>query len=146
MHLYVTLIGSPPRLFAEGMVVAHEFDPYNNVWVSQWNRAELPDELYIDLVRRLHAQGALYPVEEIIESNAFNAATDSEAERIAYPQAGVWVMYLIETYGLESMKQIVRTMPYNAQLLDIRELFQSVYGISIVQAEEAWHDWLERGR
>ena len=43
------------------MTVAHEFDPYNDVWISQWNRAEPYGEPHLEIARRLKAAGLLYP-------------------------------------------------------------------------------------
>jgi len=144
MHLYVNLIGSAPRLFAEGMVVAHEFDPYNNVWVSQWNRADPPDDPYIEIVRSLRARGLLYPIESVLTSDAFNQNVATEPERIGYPQAGVFVSYLVQTYGLERMKQILRNVAYSASLDTIRGVFEDVYGITVAEAESAWLVWLDQ--
>jgi len=144
MHLYVDLIGSPPRLFAEGMVVAHEYDPLNGVWVSQWNRADPPDEPYLDIVRDLRIAGRLYPIEQILESEAFNARVGSEQSRVGYPQAGVFVMYLIQAFGLEPMKEVVGSVPYAASREAIGSRFEAVFGVSVATAERAWLDWLDQ--
>jgi hypothetical protein len=143
-HLYTSLLGSPPRIFAEGMAVAHEFDPYNNVWVSQWNRAEPYGDPHFDIARRLKADGLLYPIESILESDNFNQRVDEEVVRIAYEQAAAWVGYLIEAHGLDRMKEIVASIPYGASRNTIRSQFETVYGISVTEAEVAWLAWLDR--
>ena len=143
-HLYTCLIGEPPRIFAEGMAVAHEFDPFHNVWISQWNRAEPFGEPHIGIVRRLKARGLLYPIESILQSDDFNRKVEGETVTIAYEQAGAWVSYLIETYGIGSMKRIVAAIPHNAASGAIQGQFQSVYGISVADAEAAWLAWLDR--
>jgi hypothetical protein len=144
MHLYVSLIGSPPRLFAEGMVVAHEYDPLNGIWVSQWNRADPPRDPYFGIVRSLKAEGRLYPIQDILESDAFNARVASEPTRIAYPQSGVFVMYLIERHGLDQMKELVRILPYSASRDTIQWRFEETFGVSVGEAETAWLAWLDR--
>ena len=143
-HLDTCLIGNPPRIFAEGMPVAHEFDPYNNVWVSQWNRAQPYREPHLVLARRLKADGLLYPIESILESADFNRRAGEETVTIAYEQAGAWVSYLVETYGIESMKQIVASLPHEASRDTIRSRFEAVYGLSVAEAEAAWLAWLDR--
>jgi hypothetical protein len=143
-HLYTCLVGNPPRIFAEGMPVAHEFDPYNNVWVSQWNRAEPYREPHLEIARQLKAAGLLYPMESILESDDFNRQVDGETVTIAYEQAGAWVSYLVATYGIDRMKQIVASIPYEASKDAIRSRFQAVYGVSVEEAEAAWLAWLDR--
>ncbi len=144
-HLYTCLIGNPPRLFAEGMPVAHEFDPYNDVWISQWNRAEPYLEPYLIRVRQAMEEGLLYPLESLLESVDFNQIAENDRLqqlRVAYDQSGVWVSYLIETYGLEKMKQIVAGLPYDASKETIQDLFFEIYGLSMAQAETDWLTWL----
>jgi hypothetical protein len=143
-HLYTTLIGNPPRLFAEGMVVAHEFDPYNDVWYSQWNRAEPYPEPHLVVAHGLKDQGLLYPIESILASDDFNARVEQETERVAYEQAGAWVAYLIQTYGLDKMKQIVASVPYGSSRDFIRSRFEAVYGIGLAEVEAAWLAWLDQ--
>lgn len=145
-HLYTSMIGMSPRLFSEGMPVAHEFDPYNNVWVSRWNRAEPYGEPHVEIARGLKAQGLLYPLNDILESVDFNRKTGGEVVRIAYEQAGAWVTYLIDTYGIERMKRIITAIPYEATRATIKEQFQRVYGIAIEQAEVEWLAWLDQWR
>jgi hypothetical protein len=143
-HLYISLIGNPPRIFAEGMAVAHEYDPYNDVWVSQWNRAEPHREPHFDIARQLKADGLLYPLDSILESDDFNRAVQEEVVRIAYEQAGAWVGYLVETYGIDPMREIVASIPYAASRETIHSRFEAVYGVSVAEAEVAWLAWLDR--
>ena len=88
----------------------------------------------------------LYPIESILESRAFNQSVGTESVRIAYLQAGVFVSYLIETYGLARMKRILETLNYSASLDTVRDTFSDVYGIRVVEAEIAWLEWLDQPR
>jgi hypothetical protein len=142
-HLYTSLIGNPPRIFAEGMVVAHEFDPYNGVWYSQWNRAQPYPEPHLVLARRLKDQGLLYPIESILASTDFNERVGQETVTIGYEEAGAWVTYLIQTYGIEKMKQIVSSIPYDASKETVRSRIEAVYGLGLDEAEAAFLAWLE---
>lgn len=143
-HLYTTLIGNPPRIFAEGMVVAHEFDPYNDVWYSQWNRAEPYREPHLVVARRLKDQGLLYPIESILASADFNERVAHETVTIGYEEAGAWVTYLIRTHGLDKMKQIVSSIAYDASREAVRSRFEAVYGLGLSEAETAFLAWLDQ--
>ena len=145
-HLYTSLVGNPPRIFIEGMAVAHEVDPYNDVWFSQWNRAEPYPEPHLVVAHRLMADGLLYPIESILASDDFNRRVDQETSTVAYEQAGAWVTYLVQTHGIDRMKQIVSGIPYLASRDTVRSRFEAVYGVSLAEAEVAWLAWLEQVR
>jgi len=128
----------PPSIFMEGMAVAHEFDPYNNDWISRWNRADIR-EPWLDIVKQLNAEGKLYSLEDILESQLFwNKVEEEVEERIAYPQAGMFTAYLIETYGLEKFKEVYSSLDYDDTFQVIRDQFISTYGISLETLEQDW--------
>jgi len=138
-HLYISPIGDPPRIFNEGMVVAHEFDPYNNVWISQWNRIEPYHEPYTKIAFDYKNNGLLYPIDSLLESADFIKRT----QKVAYIQSGTWIMYLIDTYGLDKMKHIIASIPYNASIEKIQTTFLETYDITPAESEPEWLDWLD---
>lgn len=142
-HLYVSLIGNPPRLFSEGIVIAHEFDPYNNVWISQWNRRKPYPEPHIKIVKKLKTRGVLYPMDSILESYDFDSKVSSETFKIGYEQAGAWVSYLVEKYGLGKMKKLIADISYYESKKEIKNKFAEIYGLSIADAETDWLAWLD---
>jgi hypothetical protein len=99
-------------------------------------------EPHLVLARRLNDEGLLYPIEAILESADFNSQVEQETVRIAYEQAGAWVTYLVQTYGIDKMKQIVAGVPYGASRDLIRSRFEAIYGVSLTEAEAAWLEWL----
>ena len=129
--------GYPPSFFMEGMAVAHEYDPYNDDWVSRWNRAEI-GEPWLDIVKQLNAEGKLYSLDDILESQSFWDNIEQEEERIAYTQAGMFTAYLIETYGLEKFKDVYSSLNYDDTLQVILDQFISTYGISLETIEQDW--------
>jgi len=131
----------PPSFFMEGMAVAHEYDPYNDDWISRWNRAEI-GEPWLDIVKQLNAEGKLYSIEDILESQSFWDNIEQEEERIAYTQAGMFTVYLIETYGLEKFKEVYSSLDYDDTLQVILDQFISTYGISLETLEQDWLDIL----
>lgn len=143
-HLYTSLIGTPPRIFGEGMVIAHEFDPHNNVWISQWNRLKPYPKPHIEIVRKLKSEGKLYSLDSIIESGDFNMKVSQEKEKIAYEQAGAWITFLKEKFGLEKLKKIIALIPYSADRTEIKVLFRQTLGISLEDSEKEFLSWLDK--
>lgn len=126
------------RLFDEGMVVAHEFDPLNHDWVARQTRRE-PHYTHLERVLEYRANGDLYPIEAILESADFNNGIWT----FTYPQAGMFVTFLIEKYGLEKMREVMVAVGYGDSLDTIRFHFQQAFGVSVQDAEAAWLAWLD---
>lgn len=146
-HLYNSLFCEFPtiRLFEEGMVVAHEFDPFNNVWVSQWNRMPLEEPyIYSEMILDHRANNRLLSIEDLLVSQAFNDACITHGYRLVYDEAGMFVSYVIETYGLEKMKEVFCAVQYNDSLNTILTQFELVLGVSVQDAEAAWLDNLDQ--
>ena len=145
MHLLSLLWSGynyPTAFFVEGIAVAHEYDPYNNSWISQWNREEV-DEPYTDIVSQLHAEEKLYPLADIMESDAFHDYHSNEGERVAYPQAGVFTAYLIDTYGLDKFKEVFTTLDWEDSIDVIENHLELIYGKSLDELEQEWYLALE---
>ena len=119
------------------MVVAHEFDPLNHDWVARQTRSE-PHSTHLETVLELRIQGELYPLESLMESAAFNETLATEAYPVGYPEAGMFVAFLVQRFGLEKMREIMMALEYDATLSTIREEFQRVFGFSIQEAEAQW--------
>jgi hypothetical protein len=132
----------PPSFFIEGMAVAHEFDPYNDGWISRWNRAWI-DEPFIDIVKKLKTEGKLSPLSGIMESQAFLSFRKNEGDLVAYPQAGVFIAYLIKTYGLEKFREVYSTLNYEDTLPVIQNQFATTYKVSLEKLEQDWLTSLE---
>ena len=52
--------------------------------------------------------------------------------------------YLVQTYGIDRMKEAVSAIPYNASKETIRTQFEAIYGIALAEAELGWLAWLDR--
>ncbi len=130
VHLYTSVIGHPPKFFNEGIAVALQTDPYNNDYEAR----EKSGERVHDLVKRYKDSGDLYPVDDILDNSGFNANDYT----ITYPQSGSFILYLIDTYGIDLMKIIFATVDRSASKAEIRAVFQSTYGMTIEDAEQDW--------
>ena len=129
-HLYTSVIGRPPTFFNEGIAVAFQTDPYNNDYEAR----EKSGERIHDLIKRYKDSGVLYSIENIIENSGFSSADYT----ITYPQSGSFVRYLIDTFGIEPMKTIFSSVNRDASMSEIKTAFQSIYGITIEDAEQDW--------
>jgi hypothetical protein len=148
MHIYTYWLcqNSTIRLYDEGMAVAHEIDPLNDNWVAHWNRADVDEHIYpyvyAEKVREHRAAGRLYPIEWILESRSFDAAREKVMGtgygRVLYDQAGIFVSYLIDTYGIDKMKQAICSVTQGDTRDTILRRFEEVFGVSVQDAERRW--------
>ena len=59
------------------------------------------------------------------------------AASVSYPTAGSFVKYLIETHGLDKAK----TLFYKAPSRTFKDVFKSIYGIGLAEAEGNWKNY-----
>lgn len=134
-HLYTSLIGRPSIFFNEGIAVALQVDPYNNDFVAR----EKNGEPIHSIVKRYKNEGVLYPVENIIDLSGF---TDNDYI-ITYPEAGSFVRYLLDTYGITNLKAIFTSVSRYDSKEVIKDKFLSIYGISVAEVEAEWLIFLD---
>jgi len=122
-YIIMRRLGTSIALFSEGIAV-HLAGP----WAGQ----------DVHVVARSLAQGdQLLPLGQLLDTSSFR----SFSETVTYPEAGSFVRYLVELFGMEKFKQLYPVRPQdNAQ--DIAARFQSVYGMSLTEAEAAWLKFL----
>ena len=116
--------------------MALQFDPLNNDFTSWDWRAGEPTH---DVVRELKAEGLLFPLETILDSDSFWSSGDVLR---CYRQSGSFLGYLIETYGIEKLREVYAAVDYEDTREVILEKFQAAYGMSLQAAEEGWHEFL----
>ncbi len=134
-HIYTRQLGVPRTFFNEGMATAHIVDPYDNDFVPRSNSAPGSEPL-ATAAARLYASGALVPLDTLL------ASWGQVSSGISYPEAGSFVRYLVDTYGLERMKEVFRTIPYTDSLDVLRAKFEGIYGKSLRAAEVEWRAFL----
>jgi hypothetical protein len=134
VHLYTSLFGRPSDFFNEGIAVALQTDPYNNDYEAR----EKSGERVHDLVKRYKDGGVLIPIDNILDSSGFRTGDFT----IAYPEAGSFIRYLINTYGIEQLKNFFASSSYDDSAAEIKTKFLSAYGISINVVEQDWLNFL----
>jgi hypothetical protein len=130
VHLYTSLIGSPVGLWNEGIAVALQTDPYRGDLVPRWSGEPLHEA-----AARLRATGQLVPIQTILETEAFAALGGD----LRYIEAGSFVRFLWDQYGLDRLKRLFRRGDANDSKATVSRTFEDVYGRSISDVE---HDWL----
>jgi hypothetical protein len=145
VHIYVYfLLENPTTLFFnEGIAVALEVDPYNSEFRPGWYKSELGEPyIYPEKIREFIEEGSYVPIEDFLECEAF-----IELYRIDYPkiyvEAGMFVHYLIETYGLEKVIEMLRSVVYQDTKETIMTEFERVFGKDILVVESEWHSYLQ---
>lgn len=126
----MNLFGLAPMLFNEGVAVAHSTVPIQEIYEPHWNGRTVHN-----LARQYHRTGQLPEVDELLESRDFGRF-DPE---MTYPVAGSFVRYLIDTGGLDSIKEMLRLSEFYDDADQVRANFQAAFGESV---EDAWARWL----
>jgi hypothetical protein len=129
VHLYSSLFGSPVALFNEGLAVAHQVDPVHGDLTPRWNMTPLHDH-----ARSFRRQGMLVALGSLLASNDFRRFDSN----VTYPEAGSFVRYVLDTYGLGSMKRFFALCRNTDSADTVRQQFQTAFGRSVTDVE---HDW-----
>ena len=131
--LVVNLIGHPPALFNEGIAVALAPQPIYGHGVFQpvptWSGVEL-DVIAADLKQA----DEIPPLDDILNSFGFFTYDTNKT----YPMAGSFVSYLIQNYGIDTLKEFFVSVEFLTADNETKEAFENAYGISVDEAWEAW--------
>lgn len=137
VHVYTALLGRPSDFFNEGLAVALSTDPlagdyqptYDGVTpIHEWARQQL-------------AIGGLVPLDDLVTTGDFRGLD----EWTGYQEAGSFVHFLDEQYGVDLMAAYFTSGRQGDSLGRIRDTFASVYGLSLEEAERRWHAFLGGG-
>ncbi len=135
-HVYTGMFGRPPALFREGAAYAHVIDPYNNDYQPRASSAP-GSGLLIDAMRAVKAQGLYVPL-----SNMLYSLTPIG---VAKYESGSFVRYLVDTRGVEKLKQVFSTISYSDTRDVVLRKFKDIYGVEMVAAEKEWLAYLDSG-
>ncbi len=131
-HCYSRVIGWPSNFFTEGIAVAMDINPYTGQEVEFFGAPAHT------LCRGWLMAGTIYPLRDIVEEDDFMSYQWTQA----YPQAGSFTRFLIAEFGLETWKEIFRAVDESDSTETILAAFESIYGITLEEAESRWHDFL----
>lgn len=134
VHLYSSTFGRTVALFSEGLAVAFQINAPAGETSPKWNGTPLHN-----LARGFRQQGRLAPLASIVDTAGFRAIDAN----VAYPEAGSFVRFLIDTHGLDRIKQLYGLSRQGDTGQRASEIFAGVYGQSLVEAERAWWAMLD---
>ena len=135
VHVYTALIGRPSAFFEEGIAVAMQTDPMNGVFDARFNG----EPLHAAASRYRSAGQLVLPLTRIVQTESFRAVAD---QVLSYRQAGSFVGFLLERYGMDRVQQLFRTNGAGDSVGVILARFQAAFGVTLEEAEAAWLEFL----
>ena len=136
VHVYAWQIVARPvsNFLSEGLAVAFQTDPLAEDYAPRWN-----GEHVHSIARSLRESGGLIPLDDCLETSDFRQFDGN----VSYPEAGSFVHYLTEFYGLDLFLDLYRRGRHDDSRAKIHSDFQSVYGFPFAEAEVGWHSFLD---
>ena len=123
--------GLPPAIINEGMAVAHQAQLVDGEYVPGWNGQD-----FHRLAAEYLSSGELPSMEQMIDSHSF---WDHEANMV-YALAGSFVRFLLDTYGLDKVRDYHRGAGYWDKLKETDKRMLRAFGKT---AAEIWQEWLD---
>ena len=134
VHVMTALVGRPTDFFNEGIAVALSVDPQNGRWESMWQ-----SQTSHAWCRSFRRDGELPRLSDIVETDAFRQLADTKS----YPVAGSFMAFVIETSGMDRVKQFFRSGSRDARRAEVERQFEAACGLTLQQAETRWHSYLD---
>ncbi len=117
------------RFLAEGIAEAtahaHDEGPPGLLNLHVWAKVFLHED-------------RLYALSDMTNNDWFKEITRSARSGVLYTTCGSFVRYLTDEYGLQRFKMFYPRATEN----DYEEVFREIYGMSIHDFEEEWHEYL----
>lgn len=123
--------GNPPKMFTEGIAVAHQTNPLENDFVPKWGVKPIDS---IALEYSLHS--AIPSLDSLLVFGQFFHYPES----ISYPISGSYVSYLLSTYGYDNFLLFTKGCNWTENVTVIKKKFKQVYQKDI---EMTWNDWIK---
>ena len=131
VHVLSALVGRPSDFFNEGFAVSFQTDPPHGDFTVQFNGMQVHDAS-----RDYLSRGVLpRPLVNYVTTTGFRGISDTT---MSYRMAGSFVLYLTERFGLPSTLAFLRGEGRDESLATIRARMQSVFGLSMEDAESGW--------
>jgi hypothetical protein len=135
VHLYTALIGRPSDFFNEGIAVAMSVDPLAGRFEPTYSGA-------LSVHDWARSEGDRLPA---IATLVTTAEFRQVAEGVGYQTAGSFVAFLLSEYGSDRLGAFFAAGRRDDSRGRIETSFEDAFGVSLEQAEEAWHRFLGIG-
>lgn len=146
VHITQMLVSESTVFFDEGLARAYQISSFD-LYVR--NREPLDfhrDFLHSYLQNTIIKRGYYISITKILTSKKFRAPQHEIMNLflgITYNEAGSFVRYLIDTYGLEVFFQFLKLSDYSDSRSEIEEKLLKVYGFSVQEMEKQWLEFLK---
>lgn len=134
VHVIVTSqIGRFTAFFDEGIAVAFQ----SNAPAGQFESVFNGQEVHAAARRYLQGGQLVLPLERMLANEDFRKIQDST---LSYREAGSFVRFLIDRYGLDATLSFYRSggTTGTSSARDVKSAFNRVFGVSFETAEAAW--------
>jgi hypothetical protein len=132
VHLYSALIGRPSDFFNEGIAVAMSVDPLAGRLEPTYSGGQSVHDWARSEGTRLPA------IPSIVTTSDFRAVS----EIVGYQTAGSFVAFLISDFGVDRLVLYFGEGRREDSRSRIEASFQSVFGLTLEQAEDRWRLFL----
>ncbi len=92
-------IGNPPKMFTEGIAVAHQTNPFENDFIPKWGKEPIDKIVY-----ELNGKSQIPPLDSLLVMSQYF----KYSENITYPISGSFVKYLLQIYGYEKFYEFIK--------------------------------------
>jgi hypothetical protein len=131
VHIYTALVGRPSDFFNEGIAVAFQTNPpagdYDAVFNGQQVHQACREYLQLGTL--------VVPLDRAVRTNDFRAIGD---QVLSYREAGSFVRFAIDTYGIQRVLDFFRISGRDDALDTIKARFTTAFGVPLETAENAW--------
>jgi hypothetical protein len=131
VHIYTALVGRPSDFFNEGIAVAFQTNPAAGDFESVFNGQQVHNACAV----YLQAGTLVIPLDRVVTTTTFRAVSD---EVMSYREAGSFVRFAIDRYGMERMLHFFRISSRTDSVAAIQERFLTAFGASMEAAEGDW--------
>jgi hypothetical protein len=139
VHIYSVLFaGWPTNLLVEGLAEAYMTDPYTNDFVPR----QTGGTPLVVMAAQFKRDGRLFPLSSIASNSGWSANNPV----VAYVEAGSFVRYVIDRFGMATFKAWWALATSNDTAAAVATKFQTVYGAPLGQVEADWLAWLDTVR
>lgn len=141
VHVVVmSQIGRSTAFFDEGIAVAFQ----TNAPAGQLESVFNGQEVHVAARRYLQGGQLVLPLERMLANEDFRKLQDST---LSYREAGSFVRFLIDRYGLDATLSFYRSggTTGTSSARDVKSAFNRAFGVSLETAEAAWLSMLGTG-
>lgn len=131
VHIYTSLVGRPSDFFNEGIAVAFQTNPAAGDFESVYNG----QQVHSACSQYLRIGALIVPLDRVVTTTDFRAVSDQE---LSYREAGSFVRFVIDRYGIERVLQFFRISSRTDSLAAIHERFETAFGVSLETGEGEW--------